>query len=355
MTNMRTLSLLIFSALFFSACSLSNGGADGGIYRSDDSGKTFLQKEKVENNKTISGVDVLSLAVNPQNGSEIYIGTKSSGIFKSSDAGEAWKQLKVSQVTPVKVYALAIDPNDPRMIYAAAVFGKRGIIVKSTDAGETWKDVYSEPTGGSLVLSMSVNSQNSSEIFAGTDKGQIIFSEDAGASWRSVYWSDSNSAIYKIALDSVNANVAYFILHGKGALRTTDKGKSFQRLQRGKTENTFSFGGELTGAVSLETDPMREGWVYIGTAEGLLRSKNRGESWEVVKTLNQPNELNIRSIAINPRNSDEIICSVAQTFYKSVDGGVNWMPVQFNTSRSLETLEYNLQNPEQIFAGMNKR
>ena len=74
-----------------------------------------------------------------------------------------------------------------------------------------------------------------------------------------------------------------------------------------------------------------------------------------MKTLNQPNELNIRSIAINPRNSDEIICSVAQTFYKSVDGGVNWMPVQFNTSRSLETLEYNLQNPEQIFAGMNKR
>jgi len=347
--------LSLASVIFLAGCSLTGSSNDGGIFRSDDGGKTFSQKVQAESNKTISGVDVLSLAVNPQDGKEIYVGTKSSGIFKSQDGGELWKQLKVSQLTPEKVYSLTLDPNDPKVIYAAAVIGKRGKIVKSLDAGETWKDIYSEPADGPMVLSVAVNFQKPSEIFAGTDKGQIIFSEDAGLSWRSVSWMENNEAVYRIAFDNVNTDVVYFVLFKKGVLRTTDKGKNFQKLSREKTENTFSFGNELGGAVSIKTDPTREGWVYVGTAEGLLRSKDRGENWEIVKTLNKPNELDIRSVAVNPQNSDEIICVVAQVLYKSNDGGVNWLPVQFATSETLEVTEYNPQNPAQIFVGMNKR
>ena len=300
-------------------------------------------------------MDILSLAVNPQNGSEIYAGSKTSGIFRSTDGGELWKQLGVSQLTPTKVYSLAIDPMNPGAIYAVAAIGKRGKIVKSTDAGETWKDTYSEPSDGSLVLSVALNPQKPSDIFAGTDQGQIIFSEDAGETWRSAYWTEGNTAVSKIVFDNVSPDTAYFVLHEKGILRTTDEGKSFETLDWKKDEGTFSLGSGLGGAVSARTDPAREGWVYAGTSEGLLRSKDRGENWEIVKTLSNPNELNIRSIAVNPQNSDEIICTVAQALYKSVDGGVNWLPVQFDTSRTLEATEYNFQNPGQVFVGLNKR
>ncbi|MDD5490116.1 MAG: hypothetical protein PHP25_05565, partial [Candidatus Moranbacteria bacterium] len=137
--------------MFLSACSLTGGGNDGGIFRSDDGGKTFAPKNKAENNKTISGVDILSLAMNPQNGNEIYAGSKASGIFKSSDAGETWKQLSVSLLTPTKVYSLVINPSNPNVVFAVSVIGKRGKILKSTDAGETWKDTYTEPSDGTLV------------------------------------------------------------------------------------------------------------------------------------------------------------------------------------------------------------
>ncbi len=353
--RMLKLSALIFAAFVISGCSLTGGGSDGGVFRSDDGGKTFVPKDKAENNRTISGVDILSLAVNPQNGSEIYAGSKTSGIFRSSDGGELWKQLGVSQLTPTKVYSLAIDPMNPGTLYAVAVIGKRGKIVKSTDAGETWKDTYSEPSDGSLVLSVAVNPQKPSDIFAGTDQGQIIFSEDSGETWRSAYWTEGKEAVSKIAFDNVNPDTAYFILFEEGILRTTDEGKSFEALSWKKDGAAFSLGSGLGGAVSIAVDPARENWVYAGTSEGLLRSKDRGENWEIVKTLNKPNELNIRSIAINPQNSDEIICTVAQALYKSVDGGVNWLPVQFNTGRTLETAEYNLQNPGQVFVGLNKR
>ncbi|OGI27648.1 MAG: hypothetical protein A2359_02995 [Candidatus Moranbacteria bacterium RIFOXYB1_FULL_43_19] len=341
--------------IFLSACSLTGGGNDGGIFRSDDGGKTFASKDKAENNRTISGVDILSLAVNPQNGNEIYAGSKASGIFKSTDGGELWKQLGVSRLTPAKVYSLAIDPMNPNTLYAVAAIGKRGKIMKSTDTGETWKDTYSEPSDGSLVLSVALNPQKPSDIFAGTDQGQIIFSEDSGETWRSAYWTEGKAAVSKIVFDNANPDSAYFVLFEKGIIRTTDEGKNFEALSWKKDDRTFSFGSGLGGAVSFETDPMRGGWVYAGTSEGLLRSKDGGDNWEIVKTLSNPNELNIRSIAVNPQNSDEIICTVAQALYKSVDGGVNWLPVQFDTSRTLEVAEYNPQNPGQVFVGLNKR
>src|SRR3989339_1144376 len=346
------LFILLLVAVAVSGCSLAGGGADGGIFRSDDGGKTFSKKEKAEDNRTISGVDILSLASNPQNGNEIYAGSKKSGIFKSSDGGEIWRQLPVSQITPTKAYSLAIDPANPSVVYAAAALGKRGKILKSVDSGETWKDTYSEPSNGTLVLSLALNPQKPSNIFAGTDKGQIIFSEDAGETWRNAYWTENQAAVSKIAFDHANPNVAYFVLFEKGILRTIDEGKKFEVLHRSKSEGSISLGNGLSRAVSIATDPAREGWVYAGTSDGLLRSKDRGDSWEVVKTLSNPSDLNIRAIAVNPQNSEEIVCAVAQALYKSVDGGVNWLPVQFNTGRTLEAVQYNPQNPAQIFVGL---
>lgn len=354
MKNIRPLVILL-SAIAISGCSLTGGGNDGGIFRSDDGGKTFASKDKAENNRTISGIDVLSLAINPQNGSEIYAGSKSSGIFKSSDGGELWKQLNVSQLTPAKAYSLAIDPTSPRVIFAVSMIGKRGKILKSTDAGETWKDVYSEPSDGSLVLSVAVNPQKPTSIFAGTDQGQIIFSEDGGETWRSAYRTQGKEAVSKITFDNINPDTAYFVLFQNGIMRTTDGGKNFETLRREKAEGNFSLGSGLDGANSAVTDPAREGWIYAGTSEGLLRSKDKGDNWETIKTLNNPNELSIRSIAVNSQNSDEIICTVAQVLYKSNDGGVNWLPVQFDTSRTLEAVVYNPQNPAQVFVGLNKR
>lgn len=351
----KRIIFILASVIFLVGCSITSGGNDGGVFRSDDGGKTFSPKIKAENNRVISSVDVLSLAINTKNGNEIYAGSKASGIFKSVDGGEIWKQLNVSQLTPARVYSLAIDPADPKTIYAVSVIGKRGKIIKSTDAGETWKSMYSEPADGSLVLSIAVNPQKPANIFAGTDQGQIIFSEDAGETWRSAHWTEGKEAVYKIAFDNVNPDIAYFVLFERGVLRTIDEGKSFEELDWKKGEEAFLPGNGLNGTVSIKTDPVREGWVYIGGSEGLLRSEDRGDGWSIVKTLNKPSELAIRSIAINPQNSEEIICVVAQALYKSNDGGVNWLPVQFSISRTLEAVEYNPQNPSQIFVGMNKR
>ncbi|MDI6778306.1 MAG: YCF48-related protein [Patescibacteria group bacterium] len=355
MNKVIKISSIFFTTLFLSACSLGTGN-DGGIYRSDDGGKSFSPKNKAENNKTINAVDVLSLAINPRNSQEVYIGTKASGLFKTEDAGELWKQIKVSDVTPAKIYSLALDRFNPKTVFAAAVLGSRGKIMKSHDGGETWKETYTEPADGSLVLSLAIDPQNSQNIFAGTDQGQIIFSQDSGETWQSVFWTREGKAVYKIAFDNFDSNVAYFVIFQSGVLRTLDEGKNFEELKQ-KTDSigSFEMGQSLQNPVSIKTDPSRDGWVYVGTSDGLLRSKDKGDNWEIVKTLNKTKDFDVRSIDINPTNSDELICTAAQTFYKSNDGGVNWLAIQSGSNRTLEVVWYDPQNADVIFAGLNKR
>jgi photosystem II stability/assembly factor-like uncharacterized protein len=341
---------LIVSVFFLAGCSLVSSSSDGGVFRSDDGGKSFAQKATIDEKTKISSVDVLSLAVNPQNGNEAYIGTKSNGVLKTTDAGEKWQVVKVSPGAVTKAYALAIDPINQNIVYVAVIVDGRGKVLKSTDTGATWKEVYTEPSSGSFVLALAIDSTGSGKIFGGTTEGQIIFSDNNGDTWKNMY--KAQGGVSKIAIDSTNSNLAYFAVSQGGLLRTRDGGKNFENLgERNILSNQQQFGSPTV----ITTDPNKTNWIYAGTTTGLFRSKNGGDDWESVKVLNSPQENAIRGIAINPQNSDEIIYGASQAFYKSVDGGQSWATTQFSGSRTIEAVAYNKQNPGIIYAGMNKR
>lgn len=340
---------LFASAVFLTGCSLVSSSTDGGVFRSDDGGKSFAQKVTIDDKTKIGSVDALSLAVNPQNGNEVYLGTASSGIFKTTDAGEKWQVLKVSTSVATKAYALAVDSINTSTVYAAAIVDGRGKILKSTDAGANWEEVYTEPSSGSFVLALAVDPAGSGKIFGGTSEGQIIFSDNSGDTWKNMY--KAKAAVFKIAIDSMNSNLAYFAVSQGGLIRTRDEGKNFEDL----SEKINQSGQQQFGSpMAIAADPNRTNWVFAGTTVGLFRSKNGGDEWESIKILNGPGNV-IRGIAINSQNSNEIVYGSAQAFYKSVDGGQSWATTQFAGSRTAEAVAYNRQNPGVIYVGMNKR
>jgi photosystem II stability/assembly factor-like uncharacterized protein len=249
-----------------------------------------------------------------------------------------------------KAYSIAIDPVNSNTVYTAAIVGGTGKILKSMDAGVTWKEIYTEPSSGSFVLALAIDPAGSGNIFGGTTAGQIIFSDNSGDSWKNLY--KAPAAVFKIAIDAMNSNLAYFAVSQGGLFRTRDGGQTFENL----SDMSASIGQLQFGIVTaITTDPNRTNWIYAGTTTELFRSKNSGEDWESVKVLNSPQENAIRGIAINPQNSDELIYGAARAFYKSVDGGQSWATTQFAGSRTIETVAYNRQNPGVIYVGMNKR
>ena len=113
------------------------GGDVDGIWKTTDGGRSWAFV-----NAGLQNYGVYSLAVAPSDGRFVYALTQ-DGVAASADGAKTWTPcaetrngaLKVSANRGGSVKALAVDPRDPRTVYAG---GGNGRAVKSTDAGRTW-------------------------------------------------------------------------------------------------------------------------------------------------------------------------------------------------------------------------
>src|SRR5262249_10435798 len=126
-------------------------GYGDGLYKSTDGGKSW------ENVGLKSSEHLAKLLIDPRNSSIVYVAAQGPlwapggdrGLYKSLDAGKAWKQvLKISENPGVT--DVVMDPRDPDTLFAAAYQRRRHVwtlidggsessIQKSTDGGATWK------------------------------------------------------------------------------------------------------------------------------------------------------------------------------------------------------------------------
>jgi len=74
------------------------------------------------------------------------------------------------------VNGFAVDSENPKVMYVATRDG----FFKSTDAGETWKNVG---RGLKNLAAVAVNPQKPNEIYAATADGGIFRSTDGGTTW----------------------------------------------------------------------------------------------------------------------------------------------------------------------------
>src|SRR5436305_1644663 len=67
-----------------------------------------------------------------------------SGLFKSTDGGDTWRQLTKGLPAETGRIGIAIAPSDRSRIYTQ-VDAAQGGTYRSNDAGESWERVNSEP------------------------------------------------------------------------------------------------------------------------------------------------------------------------------------------------------------------
>jgi photosystem II stability/assembly factor-like uncharacterized protein len=109
---------------------------DGAIYRSTDGAEHWTPVPMPESANAPNG-----LAIDPQNPNRLYLATwaratgehgEGGGIYLSEDAGKSWKQVLDRDR---HVYDITIDPRDAKILYAAGFESSAWI---SHDAGEHW-------------------------------------------------------------------------------------------------------------------------------------------------------------------------------------------------------------------------
>jgi photosystem II stability/assembly factor-like uncharacterized protein len=182
-----------------------------------------------------------ALAIDPTNSSTLYagmgnfgqttFGSNFSGLMKSTDGGESWVNLGLTQGA---VTVLAINPVDPRVLYAATEDlqavppGFRGLF-KSTDSGASWFPINdgleSLINTRYRISALVISRVNPNLLYAGTAGAGVLRSVDGGATWTPFNDGLANLDIRVLALGSGEPKTLYAGTPG-GVFKIVDEGGS---------------------------------------------------------------------------------------------------------------------------------
>ncbi len=347
----KLLVLLPLLLLFLTGCLISvktDQAADGGVYKSPDQGDTWTAISSIyrvgETTRSFASNDVISIAVDPTDRQAIYVGTEAGNLFYTYNGGEAWSQ-SLSQVG--KINALAVDPVDRCVIYAAI----DNRVYKSVDCSRHW-DYQLIETRADLnhqITALAIDPYNPAIIYAGTSGNGLFVSSDRAYSWRVNRFFEDR--ISKILINPKNSKIIYVATVGKGIFKSIDQGQTWRAIFEGKLEE--GRGGALSYR-ELIMDPTVDDGLFYASSYGLLRSLNGGETWQELKLLTPHKTTVIYSLAINPKNGQEIYYGTAEALYRSHDNGLNWVTRKLPSQRAAKHLLIDPQNPKILYLGVKK-
>lgn len=259
-----------------------------GMYKSTDAGKTW-QHIGLENTHVISEIAVDPRDANTVYVAalgHVFGPNSERGIFKSTDGGQTWK--KVLFVNDETGGAdISIDPHNPRILFASMwqayrrpwTFSSGGPgsgLYKSTDGGETWKNISTSPglpTGILGKIGVSVSGADANRIYAIIEakEGGVFRSDDGGATWQRLFHGAelTQRAWYymRIYADPKNADVVY-APEVDGLFKSVDGGASFTPLDTPHGDNHV-----------LWINPAHAQIMVEGNDGGATVSYDGGKSW----------------------------------------------------------------------------
>jgi len=343
------LSLIII--LITSGCSVTFGtdnnkeGIDGGIFRSNDNGDTWMQRTYIP---TVSGqpknfrtIDASSLAIDPNDNKAIYFGSVDSGLFYSYDSANTWRT--ADGLGKAAISNVAVDTRYKCIIYVAIA----NKLYKSSDCNRSWAQVYFDNDLKVRISALAIDNSDNSIVYVGTSRGEIIRSLDRGNSWQTI--NRVGDRIAKIIINQSDSKIIFVGTNSKGIFRSIDAGKTWVDLSDKLKD--FDEGSRFRDLVIAESDKTT---LFLATHYGLLKSVDNGNSWKKIELITPEDRATINSIAISPKNSEKIYYATNTTFYRSIDNGQNWTTKKLPSSRAGWNLLIDPKNENLIYLAVRQ-
>lgn len=130
--------------------------------------------ERWERVNTLPAVEISAIAIDPQNPNLIYA-SADNGLFKSSDGGENFKLLSSATLpTNLHTSALLVNPRRSNVIYA----GTAGGLFRSSDYGQSWQAANEGLPPQTQVDFIAISPDEPTILYAATSNHGIYRGED---------------------------------------------------------------------------------------------------------------------------------------------------------------------------------
>jgi photosystem II stability/assembly factor-like uncharacterized protein len=275
------------------------GGADGGIFRTEDAGLTWQPIFE-----TYGSASVGALVVAPSAPSVIWAGTgqvqqrwdlaAGDGVYRSTDGGKSFRNVGLRETRHIG--RIWVDPRNPDVAVVAAL----------------------------------------GHVFGPNPERGVFRTEDGGESWRHVLRRDDDTGAVDLAGDPAEPDVLYAALWqvrrhpwldyfqaavgpGSAIWKSTDAGRTWAPVK----------GAGLPppplGRIGLAVGPgggSRRVYAVIDAPKegGLYRSEDGGESWSHVNKDKSLAGSYMNMVVVDPRNAD-VVYAMGRSVRRSTDGG----------------------------------
>ena len=266
---------------------------EGGVFRSDDSGKTWKELPGTH------GKSIRALAMAPSDHNTLVIGAL-DGVFRSRDGGATWQrmtpehpEIMANHSSMKNFVSVAIDPQNPDVVYA----GTRHLAWKTSDGGLDWHNVKDGMLDDSDVFSIIVDPKVPSRVYASACSG--------------IYKSDNGAELFHRVQGLPHS-----------AIRTR----------------------------VLKQDPVRSNIVYAGTTGGLWKTVDSGVKWTRVTS----EDVIVNDVLIDPRNPDRVLVATdLRGILASNDGFAHYTTSNRGFShRVVNEVVVDRKDPSRLYAGV---
>ncbi|MDH4272400.1 MAG: glycosyl hydrolase, partial [Candidatus Aminicenantes bacterium] len=221
-----------------------------GVYKSTDAGKTWKHLGLADTSQ------ISRLRIHPRDPDLVYVASlghvygpnDDRGVFRSEDGGKTWERV-LFRNNKTGAIDLALDPSNPRVIYAALwesgrtpygmnSGGPGSGLFKSVDGGSNWTEISRKkglPQGVLGKIGVTVTPAQPERVWAivEAEDGGVFRSDDGGETWQRVneerrlrqrawYYS-------RVYADPLDAETVYVL--NTGFYRSTDGGKAYTAIR----------------------------------------------------------------------------------------------------------------------------
>ncbi|HYE15515.1 MAG TPA: SBBP repeat-containing protein, partial [Pyrinomonadaceae bacterium] len=261
---------------------------------------------------------VQSVAVSPSSPSILYAGG-SGGLHKSTDGGATWQKLAAAGVTFPTFGTLAVHPSNPSVIYTA----NNNATFRSTDGGATFAEVPLSAFGAAARC-VEFDPTNSSVIYLCISSG-VYKSTDDGATWSLLNSGLTNSNVLSLAVDPQTTTTLYAGTFGGGVFKSTNGGASWSPANNGVSPLS------TRNVSAIAVDPSSPSTLYFGTSyatgSGEIYKSTDGAGLWAPLTNGVPKDNGISDIVINRTTTSTIYAATTGGgVLKTTNGGDSWAP-----------------------------
>ena len=276
-----------------------------------------------------------------------YFGSVDGGVWRSNDAGRTWNPIFDSQSIG-SIGAIAVAPSNPEVIYVGS--GEADMrsniadgdgMYKSTDAGKSWTHIGL--TDSRQIARILVDPADPNKVFVAvlghaygpnTERG-VFRSKDGGATWQRILFHDENTGAVDLAFEPGDTSTIYAALlqtrrppwnvyppskgPGSGLYRSSDGGDHWEPV------TGHGLPAEEVGRMGIAFAPSIPKRIYLivdAKVGGLYRSDDRGQNWQL---MSQDARIWQRGwyfgeVSVDPKDADTVYLPNT-TLYRSRDGG----------------------------------